>query len=115
MNSLPPKFNILTSIDTKNDGLEDVSPFEYGYFGYPCSFSRVYPFYNFWTRLVAKVKHLEDSGHLKTCVGCDPLQQSPPGWPYMFRLICHCYEKGGHTQDTSPEISLLLMEQIVHQ
>ena len=28
----PPKF----SIDTQNDGLEDVSPFNYGYFWYLC-------------------------------------------------------------------------------
>ena len=28
----PPKINI----DTKNDGLENVSPFRYGYFGYLC-------------------------------------------------------------------------------
>ena len=32
--STPPKFNI----DTKNDGLENVCPFKYGYFGYPCFF-----------------------------------------------------------------------------
>ena len=25
-----------TNIDTKNNGVEDVSPFRYGYFGYPC-------------------------------------------------------------------------------
>ena len=28
----PPKSNI----DTKNDGFLNVSPFKYGYFGYPC-------------------------------------------------------------------------------
>ncbi len=28
----PPKSNI----DTKNDGLENVSPFKHGYFGYLC-------------------------------------------------------------------------------
>ena len=31
----PPKFNI----DTKHDGLENVSPFKYGYFRYPESVS----------------------------------------------------------------------------
>ena len=25
-----------SNIDTKNDGLENVSPFKHGYFGYPC-------------------------------------------------------------------------------
>ena len=28
----PPKSNI----NTKNDGFKNVSPFKYGYFGYPC-------------------------------------------------------------------------------
>ena len=33
----PPK----SKIDTQNDGFKNVSPFKYGYFGYPCSFSGV--------------------------------------------------------------------------
>ena len=36
-NVTPPK----TNIHIKNDGLEDVSPFKHGYFGYLCYFSGV--------------------------------------------------------------------------